>query len=470
MTQRTTETNQAFSQRVILPLSGLVVILLAFAVGGIFWIASYQTSVAISQQVRLANGALRIHADKLAVSAADYGYWDEAVESVVNAPDYEWMKDNLGSGLSRTLGLDMSYIIDANGRTVFSFADGTNATKDKVVPMPEAFRQSYDNWKSRPAGERYSAVLPFAGTAVAIAIAPLRSSSQPDKAPTGYALIFGHLVDKDLLAELAQNFELANIRQVATSADITDSRALIAIGGTPEIGAASTRFTWDPQKPGNDLLKIALPFSAIFLMVLSLLGAMLSRYLDASAEIITDREARANHDALTGLANRARFFAELEQRIGEILPGLSGIAVMYIDLDGFKAVNDTLGHSAGDELLIQAAGRFQSCLRSYDLVARLGGDEFAIIMSGNVEKPLVQAIGTRILLALGEPFELKAGTAHVGCSIGIADGWRRDISGADLLNRADKALYQVKASGKNALRFADDYPAKDNSGDDLIAA
>jgi diguanylate cyclase (GGDEF)-like protein len=127
---------------------------------------------------------------------------------------------------------------------------------------------------------------------------------------------------------------------------------------------------------------------------------------------------------------------------------------MYVDLDGFKAINDTMGHAAGDQLLLQAASRFTSCVRDSDLVARLGGDEFAIIISGKNEKSQIQAVAARILLRLSEPFQLDAGVAQASCSIGIADCWVRDARGVDILNRADEALYDAKAAGRNAMRFA----------------
>jgi diguanylate cyclase (GGDEF)-like protein len=371
------------------------------------------------------------------------------------------MTDNIGSGAAKSLGTEMAYVIDAKGNTVFSYVDGVDATPQTIVPMPESFEVSYRNWKARPQGASFSGLQPFADTAIAIAIAPVRSSSDANRAPTGYAIVFVDRVDEKLLLDLAHDFELANFRVVRSEADISDQRAQIALGDVDGATSPATRFAWDPQKPGNDLLKIALPFVTVFLLVLMLLAAVLLRYLVTSAQIITDRETRANCDPLTGLANRTRFFAELDRAILQILPGL-GVIVMYIDLDGFKRINDTMGHSAGDELLIQASNRFKACMRDSDLVARLGGDEFAIIISGRIEKAHIQAVGARILLALAEPFHLKAGLAEIGCSIGIADCWERSADSAELINRADKALYSVKESGKNALRFADDTPPADS--------
>ena len=486
MSQHTVENSRAFSRRVILPLVGLVVMLLACAVGGLFWTADYQTRVAIAQQARLAMGALRIQADKLAVSANDYGYWDDAVAALVDAPDYDWMRDNIGSGASKSLGTEMAFVIDASGRTIFSYLDQTDSTPQTIVPLPADFQRSYDAWRRRTVGDSFAGLQPFADTAVAIAIAPVRSSTDAKRPPTGYAVVFVQVVDKQLMTELSHDFELANFRVVRAEADISDTRAQITLGepgestepgDSNEPGALAgerspppVRFAWDPQRPGSELLQVALPFIFVFLATLALLALVVLRHFMTAAHIIQDRDALANRDTLTGLANRGRFFVELDRALARIEPGRTGTAVMYIDLDGFKRINDTLGHAAGDELLIQAAERFKSCLTDADLVARIGGDEFAVIMSGQMTRADIQARAASIVLSLAQPFELSAATVQIACSVGIAECWQKDTSSIEVLNRADQALYQVKASGKNSLRFADDPVAQAPAHDALKVA
>jgi diguanylate cyclase (GGDEF)-like protein/PAS domain S-box-containing protein len=157
---------------------------------------------------------------------------------------------------------------------------------------------------------------------------------------------------------------------------------------------------------------------------------------------------QAYHDALTGLPNRAR----LLDRLGLALaaPG-SGVAVLLVDLDGFKAVNDTLGHQAGDQLLRQVAERIAGCLRIDDMGARLGGDEFAVIVPA-VAGPDLLAIGTRILAAIREPFAILGRTVIVGASIGVATG-EPGTGANDLIRDADIAMYTAKAAGKNRVEL-----------------
>ncbi|MGA9303282.1 MAG: EAL domain-containing protein, partial [Bradyrhizobium sp.] len=131
-----------------------------------------------------------------------------------------------------------------------------------------------------------------------------------------------------------------------------------------------------------------------------------------------------------------------------------GVAVMMIDLDRFKAVNDTHGHLAGDQLLSEVARRLQSTVRDTDVLARLGGDEFAIIQEGGAnQREGAVALALRIIEAMSRPFDLNGHEASVGASIGIAMAPEDSVEPGDLLKRADLALYNVKSGGRNDFRL-----------------
>jgi len=164
----------------------------------------------------------------------------------------------------------------------------------------------------------------------------------------------------------------------------------------------------------------------------------------------------ARHDVLTGLANRAQFNEKLEEAGKRLRRGGAAITVMMIDLDRFKAVNDTLGHAAGDALLVEVGRRLQSKIRETDLLARLGGDEFAIIQEGgNTQHEGAIALAVRIIQAISEPFDLDGVEASVGTSIGIAMAPEHGTDPEALLKRADLALYSVKDNGRNDFRIYD---------------
>jgi diguanylate cyclase (GGDEF)-like protein len=166
----------------------------------------------------------------------------------------------------------------------------------------------------------------------------------------------------------------------------------------------------------------------------------------AEAEIVH----LARHDVLTGLANRAEFNARLEEASRRLKRNGGNLAVMMIDLDRFKAVNDTLGHLAGDQLLSEVARRLQSAVRDTDVLARLGGDEFAIIQEGGADqREGAVALALRIIEAISVPFDLNGQQVEVGTSIGIALAPEDGVEPDELLRRADLALYSVKSSGRN---------------------
>jgi diguanylate cyclase (GGDEF)-like protein/PAS domain S-box-containing protein len=184
----------------------------------------------------------------------------------------------------------------------------------------------------------------------------------------------------------------------------------------------------------------------------------------ATHEDITERrraEAEivhlARHDVLTGLANRAEFNAKLEEASKRLKRNGSAVTLMMLDLDKFKAVNDTLGHPAGDQLLVEVARRLQSSVRETDVLARLGGDEFAIIQEGgpNQHEGAI-ALALRIINAISQPFDLNGQQASVGTSIGIVHAPEHGIEPDELLKRADLALYSVKSNGRNDFRVFQD--------------
>ncbi|WP_182915819.1 sensor domain-containing protein [Massilia cavernae] len=164
-------------------------------------------------------------------------------------------------------------------------------------------------------------------------------------------------------------------------------------------------------------------------------------------------ERRAHYDALTGLPNRALFRDRLEHGMRQAEAASGTLALLFIDLDRFKEVNDMLGHDAGDALLIEAAQRIERCLGPGDTVARLGGDEFTVIIVEAGELEHVEQTAQRILDTLAMPFEIGVEPMYVSGSIGIAR-YPIDAKGPeDLMRIADHAMYRSKAAGRNQLTF-----------------
>ena len=163
-------------------------------------------------------------------------------------------------------------------------------------------------------------------------------------------------------------------------------------------------------------------------------------------------ERLAKSDSLTTLPNRAHFM----ERLAELLQPDSGekpMALLFIDLDRFKAVNDTMGHPVGDGLLQAAALRLAACVRQGDLVARLGGDEFAILQVGAPQPAAAAALADRLVRDIATPFDISGCRVSVGVSIGIALAPSDSVQADELLRQADVALYKAKAAGRGGYQF-----------------
>jgi diguanylate cyclase (GGDEF)-like protein len=186
----------------------------------------------------------------------------------------------------------------------------------------------------------------------------------------------------------------------------------------------------------------------------------------ATHEDITEQRASelkieymAHHDALTDLANRVLLNERLEQALGRRIHRTEMVAVHHLDLDQFKAVNDTFGHPAGDKLLKIVAERLRALVRETDTIARMGGDEFVIVQAPITDPTEATSLAQAIIASISEPFDLDGHQAAIGASVGIAVGPSDGLRPDKLLRNADLALYRAKGDGRGTFRFFE--PAMD---------
>jgi diguanylate cyclase (GGDEF)-like protein/PAS domain S-box-containing protein len=199
-------------------------------------------------------------------------------------------------------------------------------------------------------------------------------------------------------------------------------------------------------------------------VVSNLIADQTVRGIVLNARDVTDRRAleaelerRAFSDALTGLPNRGVFRDRLDHALARTARHGGGLAILLLDLDGFKVVNDSLGHDAGDELLVAVGQRVQACSRSSDTVARLGGDEFAILLEDGVTEEAATAIAARLIESLLSPFEIRGREVFVGASVGVALDTDGSVAADEFIRNADTAMYAAKGGGRG--RFAVFHPA-----------
>jgi diguanylate cyclase (GGDEF)-like protein/PAS domain S-box-containing protein len=200
-------------------------------------------------------------------------------------------------------------------------------------------------------------------------------------------------------------------------------------------------FARDPRSPDRELLAIA-----------RAIGSQVGQFLGRK-EAETHLEFYATHDALTGLPNRSFFSERLRQALAQATRHRRRVAVLFIDLDGFKVVNDTLGHDAGDHLLREIGGRLRDSLREGDTVGRQGGDEFVVLIEDASSDEAVEDVARKILETVAQPAVL-AGRAHaLTASIGISVFPEHGLDAQTLLRNADTAMYRSKEEGRNTYRF-----------------
>jgi diguanylate cyclase (GGDEF)-like protein/PAS domain S-box-containing protein len=218
----------------------------------------------------------------------------------------------------------------------------------------------------------------------------------------------------------------------------------------------------DPREPGefailakNGRKHVMLWRNAVMRDVAGNPTGILSSGIDITERLEAEQQIAylAYHDSLTGLPNRALLAEHLELALARARRTSSSVALLYLDLDDFKLVNDSLGHAAGDELLCQIALRLQDRTRETDLLARQGGDEFLLLLSDVAVDAvtIAKTAADGILEALGRPFSIAGTDFHVGASIGVAVFPRDANDAEELLRHADAAMYQAKARGRNAV-------------------
>jgi diguanylate cyclase (GGDEF)-like protein len=181
---------------------------------------------------------------------------------------------------------------------------------------------------------------------------------------------------------------------------------------------------------------------------------LIERQITMTRELQAQLAHAATHDALTGLTNRTALSHHLSDLLAEGATNEREYGILFIDLDGFKQVNDQLGHAAGDAVLIEVADRLRRLCRATDLVARIGGDEFVFVLSKPAHREDIDHVAERILASLSEPYDIADNLARIGASIGVAISTGTQDPD-ELLRHADEALYRAKARGRGRIHYED---------------
>jgi diguanylate cyclase (GGDEF)-like protein len=395
--------------------------------------------------------------------------WDEAVREVRKAPlDTAWLDLNLGVWFEGYAGIDEVYILDPHDRPLYAMRarhrvrpESYVAVEDVAGPLARLLRKTRSVQKRRngslpmlSAGQGDLAVV--RGRPAIVSAKPIVSDSGRLRQASGTEAVHVAVVylDEDFFARIGRQYALAGAHYAIAS----------DAGGTSRSAAMRNRFgriigylVWKPFAPGRQVTAALGPVLLLVLLLTTLVLYMLASRLARRTQDLEDSrhhaQHRAMHDDLTGLGNRAMFEQRLDEALSRARRHKSLLALLYIDLDRFKQVNDTLGHPAGDALIQQVAQRLVAEVRGYDLVARLGGDEFAILIGEPEDARAVERICARIVAELERPFDLQGSQAFIGASIGVVITPLHGNDRTELTRKADIALYKAKNEGRSRFLF-----------------
>lgn len=439
-------------------LSVLIIVMVAgsMVLSAIGEIARHANQLDDDRSRQTTDGALKTFLAQLGATLNDYAAWDDAAINVYGN-DMAWMISNLGEMSENSTLFDVALVVDGSRNVILAYQDG----KPQATPPRDFFDHSL--WRllevamspeQAAAPEAHGFVRSKKGIAAAgIALIRMKSGAIDQPAEKRRYLIFARHLDSQVQA-LAHTYVISGLRLSAP--DVAEQNYVTV--WNPE-GRVLGKLAWPSRAPGD------ISYSEIrgsLMAAVSLFGFLLATtFAIGLIEIrrLKSDESEARHlavtDRLSGLLNRAGLFRALERMIAESRETRSDVALLYLDLDGFKEVNDAYGHGCGDDLIRSVSAGLRYLVPDEAVLARVGGDEFAVAFVRKNCDSVARTLAETILGFFDEPFQIGERIVTVGTSIGIASSQIGTINGEEVVRRADIAMYKSKESGRGRFFFYD---------------
>jgi len=437
----------------------------------IFLVQRFDVVAAEQEQTMVEHGFARQLSELNAVVATQVD-WDDAIAALDHKFDPEWTDFNVGNYLYTFNGFSHSFVLDRDERTLYAAVKGERSALSEFARfeavarrlIPDIRRAEVARGPIRPRPGKNNVVIPpiqkntivqMEGTTYIVTATLV----QPDfgkilpKGPRAPIVITAKPVDAAMLRAFSGRYLLDNLLQLDPTV-LPEGRQQIVLRNLD--GTGLTALSWEPRQPGTALRRqLQWPLLGGIAM-LGLLALLVSGRGKAIVNELIASETRARHlayhDQLTQLPNRALLFERLRALLAARSVDGSKLAVICVDLDRFKEVNDTLGHHAGDELIQTVAARLRETCGDAALIARLGGDEFVVLLEF-AEDAQVRGMSERILTAVAERIESEFGWLEVGCSLGVAVIDHPGVEPTEALRWADVAMYRSKDGGRKRVTF-----------------
>ncbi|QHM71530.1 putative bifunctional diguanylate cyclase/phosphodiesterase [Mixta intestinalis] len=450
-----------FIREVFFPLALVLTIIWCTASFSVFWAAKHSNHEAVIQQENIIKTAF-------AQSMTEH---QRQLHSLTNWPpfsqllqqpqlDMRWLDENVGRWLYQMFGHQDIFILNPQDEVLIGWQNGQRIDNRRW----RSFEDAIAPWLLRQPQPHGSGIIEdnvdFARIDRRAALMAIGAIGSED-AQSGYRLISIKYLDDGFLNALAQRSLINHLHYIGEKT-APPGQARFQLMSRP--GVSAGYFAWLPERPGLQMLKLLIPLMAAVLLVTTLVCAgmvlrlwRLRLRLAQSMLRLGASEAQAQHlafhDVLTGLANRALIDERLTQALARATRSHSQTALLLLDLDRFKNINDTYGHHAGDDLIIEVAHRLSALLRESDTVGRIGGDEFVIVIEEVQQLEIVDTLCQQIITTLSLPYTLLGSEAWVGVSIGAALAPQDGTERQELMRKADIALYEAKNDGRGQYRL-----------------
>jgi len=437
------------------------IVLTVITIGSVLvWTSSENNrTAAINSQVMI-EGGLQSLKNSLQRIAVDYSWWQDAVDNVRD-DNAEWIYSNMGSGVTESGTMDLLVISQPSGKSKYGWIKGqkNNAPIANILSLAQ-IKMMHGRLKDAQIEDSVSeAQFAMVGDQLFLLTASyIRPSNVDDIDLDKLSInISGFLMDEDKIATLGSSYLADTLKMSQTIEPGNLHIALIGAGGV-----VLGNLTWTAPTPGTQSLRRSLlPVSAA-LGVFCIFGFLAAIGARKSADELARNEAEAfqisRTDSLTQLPNRLHLLEHLDQPAIRDAGEKGHLAVIFIDLDGFKYVNDTIGHAGGDELICQMAERLAGAIPKNAFLARVGGDEFNIIVSAKDIASVAKMTALNCLEEIKSDLSVHEKTFSMTASIGYALAEGVDVGCVEIVRRADVAMYEAKnTKAGDPVMYREDY-------------
>jgi diguanylate cyclase (GGDEF)-like protein len=434
-----------FALRIALPVLLVLAGSIVFMIVALTEMAGEVDQIDAVATERSAEASLQALLKRLRDAHGDYAVWDDAAVALYGKVDTEF-----------AVFFDAAYLLDENGQHLFAYRHGGVAPRGPLEEfgsplqvMMTALARNYTEYDAQA-----GIMKDRSGAIAAVAVGSIYPTTRGVERAVGRPrlLVLAHTLDDRSIRRMGADFAIEGM-SLSFDPNFDGQHVQLVDPTGKKVGA----LTWQYSSPGNEAFQRVAPVAYVTLGLIGLTILFLLGIGYANLVSARRREHQAvydaHHDSLTGLPNRAALTKGLDVAVRR--GGTEALAVVFLDLDGFKEVNDSYGHDTGDRLLERVARGFKAICAQKGLLARVGGDEFALVLDSPDAVSTAEETANRLVQFLHAPIHIDGRVLTVGTSVGIAFADEGGISAEELLRRADVAMYQAKELGRSRVALYD---------------